>query len=193
MKDFGNKIFGLTLSLSATSWMMVLFGIKEKWSIGPFSRWMVGVGLLLIPVILSKISLYFAQGLDRDTLTGCDEITLADNEFTPVYLGYFFAALSVSDFITMTFVFGIVTVFVVLLRAQYYNPVYLMFGYHYYHITTKKGTKIFAILRGDVIRKSQRADMGNLIRINDSTFMEVEGENNDTAGVCKDKRTGEEQ
>ena len=180
------------LSSSATSWMIVLFGIKEKWSIGSLSRWMVGVGLLLIPVILSKISLYIAQGLSRETLTGCEEIILADNEFTPVYLGYFFVALSVSDFITMIFVFGVVTVFVVLLRAQYYNPIYLIFGYHYYHITTKEGTKIFAILKGDVIRKCQCDNFGNLIRINDSTFMEVEGKNNDTAGVCKNKRTGEE-
>ena len=166
-----NVLYNLLLSLSATFWMVVLYGIKEKWSIGPLSTWMVGVLLLIVPIILSGISLCIARKLGTYSLQECEEITLADNEFVPTYLGYFFAALSAPDRTTMSFLFGIVFVFTFLLKTQYFNPVYLLFGYHYYHIKTNSGTKVFAIIKGKVIRNCSDVNFKYLKRINDSTYL----------------------
>lgn len=166
-----NVLYNLLLSLSATFWMVVLYVVKVKWSIGPLSTWMVGVLLLIVPIILSGISLCIARKLGTYSLRECDEITLADNEFVPTYLGYFFAALSAPDRTTMSFLFGIVFVFTFLLKTQYFNPVYLLFGYHYYHIKTNSGTKVFAIIKGKVIRNCSDVNFKYLKQINDSTYL----------------------
>jgi hypothetical protein len=166
-----NVLYNLLLSLSATFWMVVLYGIKEKWSIGALSTWMVGILLLIVPVILSGISLCIARMLGTDSLRECEEINLADNEFVPTYLGYFFAALSAPDRTTMMFLFGIVFAFTFLLKTQYFNPIYLLFGYHYYHIKTSQGTQLFVIVKGRVIRNRKDVAFQQLKRINDSTYI----------------------
>lgn len=186
-----NALYNLLLSLSATFWMVVLYGIKEKWSIGALSTWMVGLLLLIIPVILSGLSLCIARKLATYSLHECEEVTLADNEFVPTYLGYFFAALSAPDRMTMIFLFGIVFAFTFLLKTQYFNPIYLLFGYHYYHIKTNGGTKVFAIIKGKVIRNCSDVNFKCLKRINDSTYLVIRREHNDDAYICKDTREGE--
>ena len=80
----------------------------------------------------------------------CKEFSLADNEFLPVYLGYFFVSLSIADCYTMAAVYVLVFIFTYLSQTQYFNPVYLLFGYHYYHVLTPKGTNVFVIKKGEV-------------------------------------------
>ena len=98
---------------------------------------------------------------------------LADNEFIPTYLGYFFVALSVSDNITMLFLYGIVFTFTFLSQTQYFNPLYLLFGYHYYHVLTEQGTRVFVIVRGKVIRNRVEMSFNKLKRVNDTTYLAI--------------------
>lgn len=57
-------------------------------------------------------------------------------------------------------------------QTQYYNPIYLLFGYHYYHVSTESGTKIFVIRKGLVIRNIRYLRFDHLHRLNNSTFIE---------------------
>ena len=66
----------------------------------------------------------------------------------------------------------IVFVFTFLSQTQYYNPIYLLFGYHYYHVSTESGTKIFVIRKGPVIRNIRYLRFDHLHRLNNSTFIE---------------------
>ena len=52
----------------------------------------------------------------------------------------------------MLFLYIIVFVFTFISQTQYFNPIFLLFGYHYYHVLTPQGTKVFIIARGKVIR-----------------------------------------
>ena len=113
--------------------------------------------LLSIPIILSWISVRISVYLGSDSLEGCQEFSLADNEFLPTYLGYF-----------------IVFVFTFLSQTQYFNPIYLLFGYHYYHILTEQGTQVFVITKGSVIRNKTNITFKNLKRINDTTYIQGE-------------------
>lgn len=161
------------LSLNATAWMVVVYGIKSDWEFIANSRLITSLIFLCIPVVLSVFSVFLSRwfSLSDDTLTSCSSIQLADNEFLPVYLGYFFVALSIPNLYTLIFVYFMVLIFSFLSQTQYFNPIFLLLGYHYYHVDTSKGTKIFVITKGKVIRSSQEIDFSRLRRINDTTFI----------------------
>ena len=168
-----NLLYKLILTLNATLWMVVIYGIKEKWSVSSVPSWMIGVVLLMLPILLSLGSLAVARKLGDDSLTKCQESTLADNEFISIYLGYFFVALSVPDDVTMLFLYGIIFIFTFLSQTQYFNPLYLLFGYHYYHVLTAQGTRVFVIARGKVIRNPLYMSFIRFKRVNDTTYLSI--------------------
>lgn len=161
------------LTLNATSWMIIIYAIKEGWTIGEVPRYLFGIILLIVPIFLSWILLALSRLLGTESpVVNCKEFNLADGEFLPIYLGYFFVSVGVSEHFTMAVVYLIVFVFTFLSQTQYYNPIYLLFGYHYYHILTERGTKIFVIRKGKVIRNVKDIRFEHLHRLNDSTFIE---------------------
>ena len=166
-----NVIFKFLLTINATSWMLVVYAIKEKWTLCNIPNWIFGIILLILPILLSLFSIFLTRYLSSDTLNGCNDFTLADSEFLPVYLGYFFVSISVPDGTTMIFLYTIVSLFTFLSQTQYFNPVFLLFGYHYYHIITSQGTRVFVIAKGKVIRNKEYISFGNLRRINDTTYI----------------------
>ena len=168
-----NLLYKLILTLNATLWMVVIYGIKEKWSVCSVPSWMIGVVLLMLPILLSLGSLAVARKLGDDSLTKCQESTLADNEFISIYLGYFFVALSVPDDVTMLFLYGIIFIFTFLSQTQYFNPLYLLFGYHNYHVLTAQGTRVFVIARGKVIRNPLYMSFIRFKRVNDTTYLSI--------------------
>jgi hypothetical protein len=170
-----NFVFRLLLTINATSWMLVVYGIKEQWTIYPIPHQIFGAILLIIPIILSLVSIWISLFLGSDSITGCEEFSLADNEFLPTYLGYFFVSLSVSDNTTMLYLYVIVFVFTYLSQTQYFNPIFLLFGYHYYHILTEHGSRVFVIAKGNVIRNRENISFDKLKRINDTTYIQRKG------------------
>ena len=168
-------LYRLILTLNATSWIIVVYGISKHWTILKLPCWITGILLLIIPILLSLVSLGVAKGLGNDSLSGCRESSLADNEFIPTYLGYFFVSLSVADNMTMAFIYAIVFVFTWLSQTQYFNPLYLLLGYHYYHVLTEQGTRIFVIAPGTVIRNSRDISFDSLKRVNDTTYLVMKG------------------
>jgi hypothetical protein len=155
--------------------MLVVYGIKEGFTIYPIPQQIFGAILLMIPIILSLISIWISSFLGSDSITKCQEFSLADNEFLPTYLGYFFVSLSVSDSTTMLYLYGIVFVFTYLSQTQYFNPIFLLFGYHYYHILTEHGSRVFVIAKGNVIRNRENISFDKLKRINDTTYIQRKG------------------
>ncbi len=171
-----NLLYKLLLTLNATSWMFVIYVVKAQWHPIDVPAWLVGVAILLITVVLSIFSICMAKRLGNDSLFGCSECILADSDFLPTYLGYFFISLSVSDRVTMLFVYGMIFIFVFITQSNYFNPIYLLFGYHYYKVTTNEGTRVFLIVKGKVIRNSNQVEFEQLKRINDSAYLAIKEE-----------------
>lgn len=170
-----NLLFRLLLTLNATSWMVAIYALKCEWTYAGIPVWGVALLILCIPVLLSVLSIIIASGLGADSIHGCSECSLADQEFLPVYLGYFFISLSVSNDITMIFLYAIVFVFTFISQTQYFNPIFLLFGYHYYCVLTPQDTKVLIIARGKVIRNKRYMKFDNLRRINDATYIVRKG------------------
>lgn len=170
-----NILFKFLLTVNATSWMLVIYWIKESVTIWIIPQWVFNLLLLCVPILLSFISIGIATFLGTDSVDECQECSLADNEFLPTYLGYFFVSVGVNDRTTMTYLYIIVFIFTFLSQTQYFNPIFLLFGYHYYHILTKRGTRVFIIARGKVIRNKNNMQFDNLKRINDTTYIQKKG------------------
>ena len=167
--------FRILLTINATFWMVAVYTIKIGNCICGIPSWVFGLLLLAIPIIISLITIGIAKHIEPEQLTECEEFGLADNDFLPIYLGYFFVSLSIGDNITMGILYVIVFVFTFLSQTQYFNPIFLLLGYHYYHILTPKGSRIFVIAHGPVIRSRENIDFQHLRRINDTTFIERKG------------------
>ncbi|WP_205601849.1 hypothetical protein [Gracilibacillus thailandensis] len=144
-----------------------------------------------LPIIFTFISLLLAKSLANDSLEKTEknikiengrektikiskiiEVEQANNAFLPSYLGYFFVALSVPYFETLIFVFLVLFLFTFFSQTLYFNPLFLLFGYHFYYLTTINKTRIFLITRKS-LKNPDDINLPKLRRINDFTFIDL--------------------
>lgn len=164
-----NLLYKFFLTINATFWVVAIYGIKEEWSVCDLPSWLVSIALLLIPMVLSAVSIWLSRFLSKDNLETPEKLEEANISFLPIYLGYFFVGLSIDKAQHLLFIYLIILLFTVI-QMQYYNPIYLLFGYRFYHIETEQGTKVFLIAKKS-IRNAADAKFSNLRRINDTTYI----------------------
>ncbi|SES46066.1 hypothetical protein [Psychrobacillus sp. OK032] len=180
-----NVLFRLFLTFNATSLIIVVYLAKEQFVLGDivscfdiipdFISYLI---YILIPICLTYVSLTFSNFLDDDSIHSdktpvIKEVEQANNAFLPSYLGYFFVALSVPYFETLFFVFIILFVFTFLSQTLYFNPLYLIFGYHFYYVTTNTSVKVFIISKR-ILKDPKNLSFQRLKRINNFTFIDRE-------------------
>lgn len=165
-----NFIYRLVLTFSATSWVVVIYGIKEEWAIWFLPAWATSITMLLIPVLFSLGSIPLTLLLSKDELNSCDDVEEANNAFLPTYLGYFFIGLGLDKLNHFILVYAIVFLFTYLTQSQYFNPLFLLFGYRFYYVTSGQRTKMLLISR-ERIRCPDGLCVSNLRRINDTTYI----------------------
>jgi hypothetical protein len=127
---------------------------------------------VLVLLFLTKLSILISSKLGKDSFKYGEIISIehANNSFLPSYLGYFFVALSVGDLDTLIFVYSILFIFTFFSQALYFNPLFLVFGYHFYHLTTTNGAKIFLISKSEF--KTPKSIEIEANRINNYTFID---------------------
>lgn len=179
-----NLLFRLFLTFNATSLILVVYLVKEEIVINNWlpcflnlSHWCSYLLYLAIPVLLTFFSLSLSNKLADDSIEVegnqpvIKEVEQANNAYLPSYLGYFFVALSVPHCDTLIFVFIILFLFTFLSQTLYFNPLFLVFGYHFYYVTTETSIKIFVISKRN-LKNPKGLSFPNLKRINDFTFID---------------------
>lgn len=181
-----NTIYRLLLTFNATSLLVIIFLVQKTFTLGCFfpgnpvlvemPNYVSYLGYLSVPVFLTGISIRLSSCLGKDEFTPdeIESIEHANNSFLPSYLGYFFVALSVGNWETLWFVYGVLFVFTFLSQALYFNPLFLLFGFEFYNINTKNGTSIFLISKYKY-KKPCEVDVPVANRINNYTFIERGG------------------
>ncbi|WP_409281205.1 hypothetical protein [Pseudomonas defluvii] len=178
-----NVPFRLLLTFNATSLLVIVFLVQKGYVLGYFfPEHALVVGLpnfvshvlyFCVPVLLTGLSLALSSSLGKDEFKPgqVDSIDHANNCFLPSYLGYFFVALSIPNWETLFFVYGILFVFTYRSQALYFNPLFLLYGYEFYNISTTARASIFLISR---TRYKLPTDVAikKANRINDYTFIE---------------------
>ncbi|MEK6452073.1 MULTISPECIES: hypothetical protein [unclassified Myroides] len=171
-------LYRLFLAFNSTYLIVVIYLIKERYYLKfleSFDCIYLSWGLfILFPIVLTAISFIVAKMLPKDNIksSSISEIELANNNFLPTYLGYFFVSLSVNDIPTLFVVFSIIYVFTFLSQTLYFNPIFLLFGYHFYFIKTAQNTKIFLITKKQ-LKNPGSIGFENLRRINNYTFLDL--------------------
>ncbi len=181
-----NLLFRLFLTFNATSLIVVVYLIKSRIVLNPLSHSFTKLPSFVsyfiyfsIPVALTWISLLLSRTLDDDSIENINnkpaikEVEQANNSYLPSYLGYFFVALSVPYTDTLLYIFSILFLFTFLSQTLYFNPLFLVFGYHFYYVTTSNDVRIFLISKRR-IGKPQMTGFLSLKRINDFTFIDTE-------------------
>ncbi len=172
-----NNIYRLLLTFNATSTMVVIYLIKEKYYLLLLQNatiWLSHILFALVPLLFTLISIWMKGLLSKDDINyEMLNIEEANNSFLPSYLGYFFVALSVNSVETMIFIYSIVFIFTYFSQTSYFNPLFLLFGYKFYYVYTVNNVKLFIISKKD-INTTRGLEFPKLRRINNTTFIDEE-------------------
>lgn len=178
-----NFVFRLLLTLNATSLLIIVFCAHKSYTLAclfpNISCFQKIPNILcyfiyfLIPVLSTGVSILLSSWLGRDDFKKGDVKSMehANNSFLPSYLGYFFVAVGIENWETLWFVYGVLFLFTFLSQALYFNPLFLIFDFEFYNITTKNGTSIFLISRHKY-KNPDQIEIQTAYRINNYTFIE---------------------
>lgn len=179
-----NLLFRLFLTFNATSLILVVYLVKSQIVLNGLHPFMADMPhyvsyiiYFAVPALFTYLSLLLANKLSDDSIeiedgkSAIREIEQANNAYLPSYLGYFFVALSVPYCDTLIFVFAILFLFTFLSQTLYFNPLFLIFGYHFFYLTTENNVKIFLITKKR-LKEPDNLAFPKLKRINDFTFID---------------------
>lgn len=178
----------LWLALASTALLPTIYLIKIGVKVFDFPCKVLNMCLDLllflgIPVVMSLISLFWMKKQSDDSINnGAEEIASVNHEYLPVYLGYIFVSLSLpvtnsggADWLSLIVVYSLICLFVTFSRTLCFNPLFIIFGYGYYQVTTQNRVKVFVITKRR-IRKGDKPSFGNLHKVNELVFIDAENE-----------------
>jgi hypothetical protein len=160
-----NYLFRLFLAFNSTSLLLVVYWIKSgvTLQIAPpcifhIPNYVSYCLYILAMLLLTYLSLLFSKYLAKESLNQGDIINVeyANDAFLPSYLGYFFVALDVPNAETL-----------------YFNPLFLVFNYHFYNLTTANNVRIFMITKKK-FKDPLTVSFPTLLMINDFTYIDNE-------------------
>ncbi len=140
-----NLIFKLFLNFNATSLILIVYAINEKIVISSLYIKCINlpncvsyIAYIVVLLVLAYISLLLAKKLANDEIEkgSINQVEPANNVYLPTYLGYFFVALSINNFEALVFIYFIIFIFTFFSQTLYFNPIFLIFGYKFYYVTT---------------------------------------------------------
>lgn len=170
-------VYKILLTINSTILILFLYIVKGEVFLFKNDK-IISISLYIVFIcIYTFLCLHFMKFLTCDSIEGgITEISLANDAYMPSYLGYFFVALSIpdKDWITFWIVFLIINVFTFFSKSLYYNPLFLLFRYQFYYVSTEKQMKILIISKAKDIRGTDNLVFNNLRRISNFTFLDKE-------------------
>jgi hypothetical protein len=125
---------------------------------------------------ISSVGLSFSKRLSVETVSkgSFKTFELVNDTFIPIYLAYFFIALSVGNLVTFSIIFSIVFVFVYASSSVCFDPLYVLRGYKIYAAVSNADVKNYIITK-QIIKDASAVEFSTLHRINNFTFIEIGG------------------
>ena len=173
-----NKFYKFLLTISSTLWFLAIWVVWYIFNLPKcesfkfeISIWLGCLITVVVPVFFSLVLKIFIRFLSKEDIKNVQSCNLADNEFLPVYLGYFFIALGIDNWKLLIVVYVLILIFTFVSNTQYFNPTYLIFGYHTYHAETEQRNQIILIIKGKIIRDKNEIKNMKFYRLNDTTYI----------------------
>ena len=127
---------------------------------------------IIIPLILTAVCIRLCDFFTGDSIEGnVMPVELVNDTYLPIYLGYFFIALSINELYILLVMFVVLLLLSVFSLSAYFNPLFSIYGYNIYKINKENGISVFVICKK---KKSidEYKKFTNLRRINDFTYIE---------------------
>lgn len=167
----------IVMTISSTSLLLFIYYINQnddKRKIPFLSKYPAIVSCIffaIVIVLFALVSLIVFLHFQKASIEGnIHNIEMVNNTFLPTYLGYFFVALSIQNLHALFIVYIIVCIFTYPSQSPYVNPLFLLFGYKFYYITTTKCKRVLIVSNRD--KMSCDIIFPYLHRINSFTFIE---------------------
>ena len=175
------------MALASTSLLPAIYFIKSEVEI--FHLRCKGLGVVLdlllllgVPVVLSILSLMWMRTQSKDSINnGVKEITPVNHEYLPVYLGYIFVSLSMPNmqdggvqWTTLTIVYFLICLFVTCSKTLCFNPIFIVFGYGYYQVTTSNGVRVFVMTRKTIRKGGDNPTFPHLRKVNELVYIDTD-------------------
>jgi len=171
-----NFILRIFLTFSSVSFFIVVYLcqniIYPNTCLPMKFSWIICVGYVIVPFLLTAISLLLSLALSKSTLNDISSVETSNNDFLANYLAFFFVALSVKGIETFWVVFGLTVLFTFFSRVSFFNPILLVFGYNFFYVKTNENVKIMLICKKK-LKNPQSFKSMEVRRINDYTFIGV--------------------
>lgn len=135
--------------------------------------------IFLMCLIIGKISIFLGKTGASDSLStdSIKSIEPANEYFLPIYLSYILVAISISTFKAFFIIFTLIAILLFFSKTAFFNPILLVLGYRFYHITNNKGLKILLIIKYDIknandLRNQDITNSINVKKINEYTYIQ---------------------
>lgn len=179
--------YRISLSVSSTFLMVVIFLIKERYIFIPlehFSRYYSWLAYFVLYALISFTPYILCMYLPKSKYyndsssekSRFKELKIASYNFLPSYLGYFFVSLSVYELDVFIFVYIIVLVFTFLSDSLYFNPFFLILGYSFYFVKTNMDVEALLITKKKLKLPNDYGTRAVRI-INDRTWIDINCKN----------------
>lgn len=100
-------------------------------------------------------------------------VEIESDTHIPVYLAYFFVALSIDSTTTFIVVFAIIFTFVKFSSLVRFDPLYSLVGFKLYGVMSSSNVKSYIISKR-TLKNAADVEFQDLRRINDFTFLDLE-------------------
>ena len=186
-------LYRIVIAASSVSLFVAVFLIKDKTYLTGSSGilaspkfeflrtwpdWTSCVIYIAAILIISLIGLLISYFLENGKMPSGTIVAVetSSDGFVTNYLAYFFVALGTpsyeSDPITFWFVFSLIFVFIAVSKVALFNPVYFVFGFRPYKVTSDKGT-ISTVVSRKQVRNSQQLEFKMLKKLNENTYLDL--------------------
>lgn len=135
--------------------------------------------IFLICVYIGKFSIYLGKTGANDNISTNAIISIepANEYFLPIYLSYILVAISISTFKAFFIIFIVIGTLLYFSKSAFFNPILLVLGYKFYHITNTKGLKILLIIKYDIksiddLKEQDITNSINVKKINEYTYIQ---------------------
>jgi hypothetical protein len=169
------KLYRVFLTMNSLVVFVIIYLIKEKKQL-PFaffnSEYFSYLIYFILAILFSAVCLLIARFLPKEIISGgVLQVESANGSYLPSYLGYFFVALSISDFEMFVCVGIVIFIFTYFSQAQIFNPMFLLFGYKFYIINIEGQITFFVISKKNIL-SIKELEFTNLRRINNYTYID---------------------
>ena len=113
-----NKFYKFLLTISSTLWFLAIWVVWYIFNLPKcesfkfeISIWLGCLITVVVPVFFSLVLKIFIRFLSKEDIKNVQSCNLADNEFLPVYLGYFFVALGIDNWKLLIVVYVLIMIF----------------------------------------------------------------------------------